>query len=167
MQNSVLNVRKKKKKLVKNYKIFFLITITSFFIDQISKLLIRHFFEENISYRIFKYFSITYIKNKGVCFGFLNYYILKIPLIIGSILIFLLIFMYVFKNKTNSKVIQVSSGFIEGGILGNLIDRIRFGAVVDFLNFHIWPVFNFSDSFIVIGVSILFFYQIRQGKTIK
>ena len=46
-------------------------------------------------------------------------------------------------------------GFIMGGALSNMIDRLRFGYVVDFLDFRVWPVFNFADSFITIGAAIL------------
>ena len=78
-------------------------------------------------------------------------------------IIFSLIIFYIKKNHGIAKSLQISFGLIEGGILGNLVDRIRIGAVIDFLDFHIWPVFNFADTFIVTGVFLLLFLQFRGG----
>jgi signal peptidase II len=58
--------------------------------------------------------------------------------------------------------IKVSLGLQLGGALGNLLDRLRQGYVIDFIDFKIWPVFNLADSSIVVGVAILAYYLLRE-----
>ena len=74
-------------------------------------------------------------------------------------LIIIFIGIYVYKNKINSKVEQFGYSVILGGAIGNFVDRIVYGYVIDFLDFNIlgydFPIFNFADTFIVIGVFLL------------
>ena len=65
-------------------------------------------------------------------------------------------FLYLTK-KTKSFILEFSLGLILGGAISNLIDRLRFGCVIDFIDFRIWPVFNFADSAITIGVALILF----------
>ena len=69
---------------------------------------------------------------------------------------------YTLNVRDESKFLLFSLGLVEGGIIGNLIDRVRFGYVIDFLNFKVWPVFNFGDIFIVVGTFLTIFYQLRR-----
>ena len=59
---------------------------------------------------------------------------------------------------------KITIGFILGGAIGNMIDRVRFGYVIDFIDFRIWPVFNLADSFITIGAVVLFWKLLVTGK---
>ncbi|MFM8314551.1 MAG: signal peptidase II, partial [Deltaproteobacteria bacterium] len=76
------------------------------------------------------------------------------------------------KLKSNQKLTGVALSLVMGGAIGNLIDRVRFGYVVDFLDFHWkeiyhWPAFNVADSCIVVGVAYLFiqsFFQENSGQ---
>ncbi|HPM42982.1 MAG TPA: signal peptidase II, partial [Candidatus Omnitrophota bacterium] len=67
------------------------------------------------------------------------------------------IIFYIWKHKTGDIFSLASLSLITGGALGNLIDRVIYGHVIDFLDFHIWPVFNVADSAITIGAAILIF----------
>lgn len=89
---------------------------------------------------------------------------MKIPVIVISVVVVLVIFFYALNFSPEIKFLQISLGLIEGGIVGNLIDRIRFGYVVDFLNFKIWPVFNLSDIFIVSGTFLTIFFHMRSNR---
>ncbi len=109
---------------------------------------------------VFDFFSLVYVWNRGVSFGMFNqiensHIILSI--VQGSVLLILLGWLYMSKKPHFSYAL----GFIIGGALGNLSDRIKNGAVADFLDFHIasyhWPAFNLADSFVFIGVMILIF----------
>jgi signal peptidase II len=139
--------------------------LTSFFIcifDQITKWYFTKFLQKydgNIDF--FKFFSLTFVKNYGILFGFFNTEKIKLILILFSIFAIIFIFFYFKKFYRSEKYYQFSLGLIEGGIMGNLIDRIKNGYVIDFINFHFWPVFNFADSFIVIGIILFFIKQIR------
>lgn len=133
------------------YIIFFSTVSLSVFIDQFSKYLIVSLLSSTGSFSIFRYFSLTLVKNTGICFGVFNNLNLKNFIIVASLFIAAGIFLSL-KKVGKDKPTVISLGLIEGGILGNLIDRIRIGAVIDFINFHFWPVFNLADTFIVCGV---------------
>ncbi len=134
-------------------------------LDQITKLLIQKAFRLNESVIVIQdFFSLTYIRNPGAAFGlfadqsagFRSIFFLVISILALSILFFF--FVQTSKEDTSS-VIALSLLF--GGAIGNLIDRIRLGEVVDFLDFYFgrfhWPAFNVADSAITIGISLLMF----------
>ncbi|MCS7180487.1 MAG: signal peptidase II [bacterium] len=143
-------------------KIFLLSSFLSTFFDQITKFFIVNFLEKyDGNLNITSFFSLSLVKNKGIIFGFFSYEKAKIFIIFFSITAIFFILWILFLGKTE-KYYQFSLGLIVGGIIGNLIDRIKNGYVIDFLNFHFWPVFNFADSFILIGI-ILFFIRYSRG----
>ena len=141
----------------------YIIALTLFIIDQLSKSLISTYLKLNESILIIKdFFYIRYINNTGASFGMLsNSKILSILLSVIAIII-ILRYMNSFKK---TKINMIGFGLVLGGVLGNLSDRILFGYVKDFLDFVIFnynfPVFNLADIFIVIGVIILIISIIR------
>ncbi len=120
-----------------------------------------------ISYTSF--FNLVRAWNTGVSFSMFNNWgnwgVIGLSVIALSIVGFLIYWLYTEKVK----LIQVSLGFIIGGAIGNVIDRIRLGAVFDFLDFHIggrhWPAFNVADSFICIGATLIVIHGILNIKT--
>ncbi len=86
-------------------------------------------------------------------------------LIFISISLLVLVGMSFNLSKLNAAT-QLSLALILGGALGNWLDRIRLGAVVDFLDFQIWPVFNLADTAISLGVGLYLLQMIRKSKTI-
>jgi signal peptidase II len=113
------------------------------------------------------YFNLTYIRNQGAAFGFLadsypwfrDVFFLSMPPV--ALLIILAILRGV---KDDARWAVISLSLVFGGAIGNYIDRVRFGWVVDFLDFHIkdsyhWPAFNIADMAIVFGVGILLFLE--------
>ncbi len=123
-------------------------------VDQLSKFLISSNFTQGESVRIFPYLYITYVRNVGAAFGLLaNYRWLFVVLGILAVAL-----VWYFRNtiKQQSKFVRWGITLAIGGTIGNLIDRIRIGAVIDFIDTPIFPIFNAADMTIVAGVVLLF-----------
>ena len=125
--------------------------------DRITKLHFSNFLSLGESLPMMRgVLHMTLVHNTGIAFGmFKNQGIVFviIPMIAAILLIFN-IFYYRY-NQRLSRVYIVSFSLILGGTIGNLIDRIYFGYVIDFIDFRIWPVFNIADSAITIGAITL------------
>jgi len=135
-------------------KLFFLIAAVIFAADRLTKMLVLDLMTQGQSIAVIPgVFHITYILNKGMAFGLMP----------GGLLLFVivtfaaigLIVYQVVHIRSRSVLMYSSLGLVLGGALGNLVDRIRIGCVIDFLDFRIWPVFNLADSSITIGACIL------------
>jgi len=147
-------------------KYLLLVTISGAIIclDQVTKLQIITSFRYGESLPVIAdYFNITYVRNLGAAFGFLatlpetireSFFLAMPPIALAVIL-------HILRSVPDTDRIQVVGfSLIFGGAIGNYIDRLRFGYVVDFLDFHIqhkyvWPAFNVADSAIVTGVCLL------------
>lgn len=101
-------------------------------------------------------FHITYIQNPASAFGILKFD--NIIFITVGLLVILFLILFLSKIAQKSKIVFFSFIFILGGALGNLLDRVRLGSVIDFLDFRIWPIFNIADSAINIGLFLLIIY---------
>ena len=145
------------------YIIAIIIVILDFFIKTIVKQNMELL--ENIVI-IPNFFNITYVENTGAAFSIFENN--KYFLIIISIIILFLILKHIKENKLNQKLEIISFGLILGGLLGNLIDRIVYSRVIDYLSFNIFgymfPVFNLADIAITIGVFMLIIVLIKQEK---
>ena len=135
-----------------------LITIFSILIDQLSKLIIISNFEVGKSLSVIpSFFSITYVKNTGAAWGMFSNGTIILSLV--SIVFLFFAFKYIYEAKNISLFNVFAYGMLLGGIIGNLIDRLIRGYVVDFLNFEIFnydfPVFNIADCFIVISIILI------------
>ncbi|MCM8789677.1 MAG: signal peptidase II [Candidatus Omnitrophica bacterium] len=122
-------------------------------LDRLTKILVSSILSLNQSAAVIKgIFHITLVHNKGAAFGILKNQLLL--LITTSLIAIFLIFKDFKKNKRD-RTYNISLSLILGGALGNLIDRVVFGYVIDFLDFRVWPVFNVADSAITIGVIMM------------
>ena len=102
-------------------------------------------------------FKLTYVENRGVAFGMFQG-MQWIFIAVTVIMLFLIIF-YMFKKRPQGKLVYIASALIIGGGIGNLIDRIYYGFVIDYLSFSFFPpVCNFADYCITIGVFLLAVY---------
>ncbi len=139
-----------------NRKIF-LVAIITLFIDQITKTLLTIFINLNEKVTIIKnFFSLYSIENYGAAWSIFNY---KVEiLIVASIIALIIIYRYIYSFKVNKRN-NIAFGLLIGGIFGNLMDRVFLGYVRDFLSFKFfsyqYPIFNFADISIVIGVFLL------------
>jgi len=100
-------------------------------------------------------FHITLVFNNGAAFGLLRNY--AVFFIIFSFAAITLILFIISKAHRLDTFFAVSLALILGGAAGNLVDRLKFGYVIDFLDFRIWPVFNIADSCISIGIALIVF----------
>ncbi len=138
-----------------------LVAVSVLILDQLTKLFILKGLSLGTSIPVLKdIFHITLVYNKGAAFGLFKgqntFFILL------GIVALLFIFYYLPRLK-GRKVAAFACALLLGGISGNLIDRLRFGSVVDFFDFRIWPVFNVADSAITIG-AILIIAQLVRSK---
>ena len=141
----------------KKYTVVFSVSLAIILIDQLSKFFVRANFQLNQTIPIISnIFHLTYINNTGAGFGILKTQTLI--LIFVSIAVIGIIFYNFDRIKNNETLLQILAGFVLGGTIGNLIDRLAYGHVIDFLDFQIWPIFNFADSFVTIGVIGLIIY---------
>ena len=144
-----------------------ILSLIFFFIDSLSKHLIINKIPLGISNEVINnFFYITHINNEGAAFSILNGK--TIFLIVISIIVIIILLNYIRKNNIKDKLSIISISLVIGGSLGNLFDRITKGYVVDFLDFHIFgynfPVFNIADTFITVGVFLLFISLNRKEK---
>jgi len=152
--------------------------VTVIGLDQLSKyVVLRHFGETGCADRreaVTGFLDLVLTCNRGMSFGLFNSgQGLSVPLFsiaavgIVAILLFWL-------SRVHSDLLASAIGLIIGGAVGNVIDRLRFGGVIDFLYFHLgswyWPAFNLADSAICIGVVVMLFEGLlarRQGLETK
>lgn len=105
---------------------------------------------------------LTYVQNTGAAFGLFKGYAWMLLLVSVFVCIYLLLELG--KRQCSSILYECSLCLILSGAVGNLIDRARFGYVVDFLDFRVWPVFNIADSSITIGVCLIIWQALRDRK---
>lgn len=149
------------------YTLYLLTIVVLVTADQFSKfLIVKNFVENEKIVLIKKFFNITYIKNYGAGFSILqNQTIFLVVVTIAAIgfVTYLLI-----KSKNNEAFNRVCYLLIIGGAIGNLIDRLTLGYVIDFLDFYIFeydfPVFNIADSFLTIGCILLIISILVESK---
>ncbi len=107
------------------------------------------------------FFDLTHLQNTGAAFGVLAAAGSARPLLVTllAVTVFACVLTWSLKSPPGHRLLQIALGLIMGGAVGNLIDRVRFAAVTDFLRFYVdrweWPSFNVADSAISVGVVLL------------
>lgn len=103
---------------------------------------------------------LTYVENRGAAFGMLQNQ--RWIFMIVTVIVIIAIIYFKTKNKSTFKLLDLGLSFVLGGAVGNMIDRVILGYVVDFIDFRIinFPVFNVADIFVVIGAIILVIFYI-------
>jgi signal peptidase II len=122
--------------------------------DQLTKQLVGRTLALGDSVDIVGPFSIHHVQNSGIAFGLFgsrtSSVIVVTAIAVGAMLLFFA------RSGRRHPVLPVALGLVVGGSIANLIDRVRLGHVTDFLDLVAWPAFNLADTFIVVGVTILF-----------
>lgn len=149
--------------------VFFLTTLLIVAADQLSKLWIRSFPEGPLIFEA-GFFRIVHTHNTGAVFGLFqgHSFVFTVIAIIGVVIILLCVFfVYPRSPFLDNRLNRVALGLMLGGTVGNLIDRLRFGGVTDFIGIGIWPAFNIADSAIVVGAIILAYSLLRLTRAEK
>ena len=164
------------------YYRLFMIAGVILVLDQITKILVQYSIPFESSYFapdrvtiIEDFFYLVHIGNKGAAWGMFSEYSGILTLLSFAVLLF--IFCFRKQLELHRGTVQIAFGLLIGGILGNLIDRIRVGHVIDFIDIHLpftlpyilpygrWPAFNIADSAIVVGM--LFYLLLSLSDTKK
>lgn len=142
------------------------ISLVVVILDQATKFAIAANFQYGESKYIFSWFNLVLAYNKGAAFSFLadaggwqRGFFIVLTLAISSVLIWML------RNNRGNRLLSIALALVIGGAFGNLYDRIAYGHVVDFIQWHVagyyWPAFNVADSCICIGAGLLIFDSFR------
>lgn len=136
-----------------------ILIITTIVLDQIVKYYINLNMTVGQSIPIINdILHITYVLNPGAAFGILEH---KRAFFILIVFVMLVISYYVYKKNSKMNLfLKIGMALLIGGAIGNLIDRVKTGYVIDFIDFRIWPVFNIADIAIVIGVGIIIYFML-------
>ena len=149
------------------YRDFILLQLAAivFLADQFTKFLVREFIPFGYSWPLWlgrEVFQFTHTHNTGSIFGILQGQ--NTPLIFVSFLgVFVLLMIYCSQPRP-TPLLRLSLGLQLGGAFGNLIDRLRLGAVTDFIDVSRWPVFNLADASIVTGLILLAWFLLRANR---
>jgi signal peptidase II len=137
-------------------------------LDQLTKAVIERSMVVNTSIPLLPFFSLTYVRNTGAAFGLLaNLPVgVRLPLfVVVTALAIGTLWSYLRQVRADEPWVAAALGGILGGAAGNLVCRLRYGEVVDFLHLHYgafdWPMFNVADSAITIGVAIVLLHSLR------
>ena len=150
--------------------LFFLIVLLVVAADQLSKIWIRSNLLVGQSLFEAGFFRITHVHNTGAAFGLFQGQSFLLTIVASVGIIVLLVYVLVIYRRfplLGKRLGRPVLGLVLGGAVGNLIDRLRFGYVTDFIDFGLWPAFNIADSAITIGVILLAYSLLRSARTGK
>jgi signal peptidase II len=136
-------------------------------VDQVTKITIASMFSYGESYPVTSFFNLVLVYNKGAAFSFLadqsgwqRYFFTALGIGVALYIVYLL------KRHAGQRLFCWALSLILGGALGNVIDRVLYGHVIDFLDFHArgwhWPAFNVADSAIMIGAALFILDELRR-----
>lgn len=156
--------------------LFLIIGFVVLALDQLSKWYVVENIPLNSSQapiaNLYPYFQFSHVANTGVSFGLFSGN--NSPMIVVAVVAAIAVFIYALKSPPESRLFYVALGFVFGGIVGNMLDRVRLGHVTDFVNFNLrplidipiadWYVFNIADLALVSGVVILFILSLLEAR---
>lgn len=138
-------------------------------LDQVSKLLMQSWLADGEIVRVTGFFDLVLLYNRGAAFSFLadhdgwqRWFFIVLAIVVCTWLLKMM------REHQHERALPLAFALIIGGAIGNVIDRIAIGAVVDFLYFHAgrygWPAFNLADSAITLGVAIMLWAQLHDAR---
>lgn len=146
------------------------LAVLAVILDQVTKFWFFRFLVEGGrgAVEVLPFFNLVTVWNYGVSFGMFNSGSSAAAWIFAVLALAIAAALAVWLLRTDRPLIAAALGLVVGGAVGNVVDRVRFGAVFDFLDFHAfgwhWPAFNVADSAITIGVAALFIDSLFDGR---
>lgn len=140
-------------------------------LDQASKWWVLEVFDlpEKISVAVLPMLNLTMVWNRGITFGLLSSDSAVASTVLAAVALAVVVALAMWLRRAESMAVAVALGAVAGGAVGNVIDRLRFGAVVDFIHLHAWGwswyVFNVADAAIVVGVGVLLLDSLLSGRS--
>jgi len=135
---------------------FFATAVLTLLVDQLSKALVRAYIPLGASIPIVpNAIYLTHTQNPGAAFGLFpntTMLLIIVALLVSTILLWL------GRQGFDRRRVAIAMGMMLGGALGNLLDRVRFGAVTDFIDLKVWPIFNFADTALTVGALLLLWW---------
>lgn len=130
-------------------------------LDQVTKQVAEHYLAFQVPVAVIPFFNFTLSYNEGAAFSFLNdaggwqrWFFVVLALIVSVVIVF-----WIKRLESTDRWVAIALAMILGGAIGNVIDRVLFGHVIDFIHLYYkqwsWPIFNIADSAISIGVAVL------------
>ena len=139
------------------------VAATALVADQVTKQVVASTLALDEAAHVLGPFSIQHVRNSGIAFGLFasrtSAVVVLTTLAVGAMLVFYA------RSARRHRLLPVALGLVLGGSASNLLDRVRLGYVTDFLHVRYWPAFNLADSFIVIGVGLLFLSFVAADRT--
>lgn len=149
------------------------LSLLAIILDQVSKLVVDNTMQLYESIPLIPYFNLTYVHNTGAAFSFLSeaggwqrWFFAVLALFISAVLS-----VWLAKLQKHETLLALALSLVLGGAIGNLIDRLAYGYVIDFLDVYYntwhWPAFNIADSAITLGVMLMLAESFGLGKSQK
>jgi len=139
---------------------FWTLFVLGLILDQVTKMVVKNIHHtEALPYKVTHFLNIVYVENKGVSFGFFKDVLPFQKLLLLFLTIGIIIFLIFWFIKESDRMHKMGIAFVITGAFGNIIDRLRYGAVIDFLDFHYaglhFPAFNVADALISCGAMLM------------
>jgi signal peptidase II len=135
------------------------VAVVTLVLDQLTKWAALATLQPGQPISVTAFFNLVMVWNRGVSFGMFGSGGALAPWLLSGLALAVVIALVVWLRRTDQVLTGLGLGLVIGGAAGNVIDRVRFGAVVDFLDFHLagyhWPAFNLADSAICVGAALM------------
>ncbi len=146
-----------------------LVALPVILLDQLSKWwLLAEIMNPPKTLTLTGFFNLVLVWNRGVSFGMFGSHSYWGPILLTALALAISVALLLWLRRVESRLVATAIGMVLGGALGNVIDRFRFEAVVDFLDFHAfgyhWPAFNVADSAISVGVGLLLYDALFESR---
>jgi signal peptidase II len=142
------------------HRFFFLLAGSIFALDQLTKAIVNSLLPEGSSHALLPgVLMLTHIRNPGTAFGLMRGSGPLLTVITVAAVIFIISYwLSIRRQALPATLLAWGLALPLGGALGNLVDRVRLGHVIDFIDFRVWPVFNVADSAITVGACLVAYY---------
>jgi signal peptidase II len=139
--------------------LFVVLAVVSFAIDRLTKVLVLNDLQPGERVRLIgDWLQLRYVENRGIAFGLFSD--LGPVVVVGTLVVGGLLFFFMLHVEPDDLLTIAGGGLITGGALGNLVDRVQYRYVVDFIHMPQWPTFNVADICITVGVALVLFAQV-------